>query len=234
MTLLSFCLATALAAAPEAPHDATLVAALATDPPAGGERVAALTSPLAISPAAAGAPRTPAVAAVEAPQRLKLLGLMASAGAPDGGVVSLVARPVKWVRADAGWAYNYFNQGAQAGLTLVPFHWAIVPTLRGEVGRFFRSDVNAKARRFGNVPTYMEPFLGNVGYDYASVQLGLEVGSQRSFLFFVRGGLAWLKGSLGDGTVQDSSTSGAQVSIHGLTVRASGPTASLGFLFYVW
>jgi hypothetical protein len=219
MSLLPLCLATALAAiGPDADLAAAVPAAI-VPPPA--------------TAAPSAAPASPAIAPAPAPDRLKLLGLMASGGVPDGGVVSLVVRPVKWVRADAGYAYDYFNSGVQGGVTLVPFHWAIVPTLRGEAGRFFRTNVSSKVKRFGEVPSYMEPFLGSVGYDYASVQLGLEMGSQRAFVFFLRGGLAWVKGSLGDGAIEGSSPS-TQVSVNGLTLRASGPTASLGFLFYVW
>jgi hypothetical protein len=187
--------------------------------------------------AASPAPLTlsqPAPAArVESSTRLKLLGLQLDAGAPDGGVVSLVVRPVKWVRADAGFAYNYLGMGARGGLTVVPFHWAIVPTLRVEAGRFFKSDVNEKLERFASdIPTYMKPALDSFGYDYASAQVGLEFGSQRSFVFFVRGGLAWLKADFGDANgIEDGST---EVDVTGLSAHASGPTASLGFLFYVW
>jgi hypothetical protein len=179
------------------------------------------------------APLSTSVVAEAPSSRLKLLGLQVDGGVPDGGVVSLVVRPIKWVRADAGFAYNYFAMGARGGVTLVPFHWAIVPTLRLEGGRFFKTDITSKAERFASdIPTYMKPALEGFGYDYASAQVGLEFGSQRSFVFFVRGGLAWLKADFGDATgIQDGET---EVDVTGLSAHASGPTASLGFLFYVW
>lgn len=182
------------------------------------------------------APHAPPTALSAPSPRLKLLGLQLDAGVPDGGVVSLVVRPLKWVRADAGFAYNYLSNGARGGLTLVPFHWAIVPTLRVEAGRFFKSDVNAKVARFASdIPTYMKPALDGFGYDYASAQLGLEFGSQRSFVFFVRGGLAWMKADFGDGrNLKDDSNPNTEIDVSGLSASASGPTASLGFLFYVW
>jgi hypothetical protein len=190
----------------------------------------------AATPATLPAP-APAPLELSAPSsRLKLLGLQLDGGVPDGGVVSLVVRPIKWVRADAGFAYNYFSMGARGGLTVVPFHWAIVPTLRVEAGRFFKSDVNDKVARFASdIPTYMKPALDGFGYDYASAQVGLEFGSQRSFVFFVRGGLAWLKADFGDGrNLRDDSSPDTELDVSGLSVTASGPTASLGFLFYVW
>jgi hypothetical protein len=168
--------------------------------------------------------------------RLKLLGLQLDGGVPDGGVVSLVVRPLKWVRADVGFAYNYLSAGARGGVTLVPFHWAVVPTLRLEGGRFFKSNVNDKVKKFADdVPAYLQPALDGFGYDYASAQLGLEFGSQRSFVFFVRAGLAWMRADFGDGrNLRDEDNPNTELDVSGLSVRASGPTASLGFLFYVW
>jgi hypothetical protein len=161
---------------------------------------------------------------------------MLTAGVPDGGVVSLVVRPWQWLRVDGGLAYNALSFGAQGGVTFVPFHWGLVPTLRVEGGRYFQSDVNAKVSRWaGDVPTYLRPALDGFGYDYASAQLGFEMGSQGRFIFFVRGGLAWVRGEFGDGrNLQDEDSPGTEMDVKGLRVTATGPTASLGFLFYVW
>jgi hypothetical protein len=215
------------------------VALTAADPGAPADLPASsgAGSPVSLSaPAVEGAPDAAPSLAPAAP-RLKLLGLQLDGGFPDGGVVSLVVRPLKWVRADAGLAYNYLSFGARGGVTLVPFHWAIVPTLRLEGGRYFRSNVNSKVRSFADdVPTYLQPALDGFGYDYASAQLGLEFGSQRGFVFFVRGGLAWVRADFGDGRGlrEEGSTDGTELDVSGLSVRASGPTASLGFLFYIW
>lgn len=199
--------------------------------------VPALPEAAPAAPAAIPAVPVPegAVAAEPSP-RLRLLGLQLDAGVPDGGTVSLVARPLKWVRGDVGFAYNYLGYGARGGLTLVPFHWAIVPTLRVEAGRFFRNDVNAKVARFSSeVPAYMRPALDSFGYDFASAQLGLEFGSQNRFVFFLRGGLAWLKADFGDGSrLKDGSHPNTELDVKGLSAKVSGPTASLGVLFYVW
>jgi hypothetical protein len=200
--------------------------------------LASLIAALALTTADVSPPpdlsAAPAVQA--AAPRLRLLGVQLDAGVPDGGVVSLVVRPVKWVRADAGLAYNYLSLGARGGVTIVPFHWAIVPTLRLEGGRFFKADVNAKVRKYADdVPAYLQPALDGFGYDYASAQLGLEFGSQRGFVFFVRGGLAWIRADFGDGrNLRDDGSPNTEVDVSGLSIRASGPTASLGFLFYVW
>ena len=107
--------------------------------------LAALALAVATPPPPASQLTTTPVAAPS--QLLKLLGLQLDGGVPDGGVVSLVVRPLKWVRADAGLAYNYLSTGARGGITLVPFHWAVVPTLRLEAGRFFKSNVNGKVAR---------------------------------------------------------------------------------------
>jgi hypothetical protein len=168
--------------------------------------------------------------------RLPLFGLQLNGGLPDGGVASLVFRPFKPTRFDVGYAHNYLGQGIQGGLTLVPFHFPIVPTLRGEVGRFFRSNVNSKVARFvDDVPDYLEPALSGFGYDYASAQLGLELGSHRSVVFFVRAGLAWVRFHGASGTfTPDDGGSDVQVEVKNLRLRGSGPTANLGFIFYIW
>jgi hypothetical protein len=168
--------------------------------------------------------------------RLPLLGLQFNGGLPQGGVASLLVRPVKPLRLDVGYAHNYLAQGIQGGVTLVPFHWAIVPTLRGEVGRFFKGDIGSKVSRFvDDVPDYLEPALNGFGYDYASAQLGLELGSQRSFVFFVRAGIAWVRFRGVSGTFQpDEGNPDIDVRVEDLKVRFSGPTANLGFLFYIW
>ena len=65
--------------------------------------------------------------------------------------------------------------------------------------------------------------------------LGLEFGSQNSFVFFLRAGLTWLRADFGDGSrLTDESSPDTEVSVRGLSARASGPAAGLGFLFYVW
>jgi hypothetical protein len=211
------------------------VAALAVASSARAGEPLAAAAPIAI-PAGPGSAAAPLDAGARPAPRLRLLGLQLNGGVPDGGVVSLVVRPLRWVRLDAGLAYNYLNLGAQGGVTLVPFHWAIVPTLRLEAGRFFRSNVGAKVARFADdVPAYLQPMLDGFGYDHASAQLGLEIGSQRSFVFYVRGGIAWVRGAFGDGRgLRDEGSPNTEVDVTGLTVTATGPTVNLGFLFYVW
>lgn len=169
-------------------------------------------------------------------RRLRLIGLQMNGGLPGGSSLSLVIRPLKWVRADAGVGYNGFSLGAQGGITVIPFHWAVVPTLRLEAGRFFRSDVNSKVSDMvDDVPAYLRPALSGFGYDYATTQLGLEFGSQRSFVFFLRAGLGWIRADFGDGTALRGEDSGnVEYDVSGLSVRASGPTANLGFLVYFW
>lgn len=61
------------------------------------------------------------------------------------------------------------------------------------------------------------------------------MGSQRRFVFFVRGGLAHVRAGFGDtADAAGDGAPGTEVDVKGLRVSATGPTASLGFLLYVW
>jgi hypothetical protein len=166
--------------------------------------------------------------------RAKVLGLSLSAGAPQGFVLSAVARPVPWLRGNVGVAHNILGVGVQGGVTAIPFDWAVAPTLTLELGRFFETD---QSDRFGGTfPDAFDPALRKFGYDFYSAQLGLEFGSQRSFLFFVRGGLAWVRSGLGnvENFHPEGSRPGTTVDASNVTLRATVPTANLGFVFYVW
>lgn len=243
LTAIALCAPPLAATSSATPSSAAAATSSATSSHAAAATSFAAATSTASADAASLSPATIAVSreadpasATFASARLPLLGVMLSGGVPDGGVVSLVVRPWKWVRADGGLAYNALSLGAQGGVTLVPFHWGIVPTLRFEGGRFFRADVNGKVARWaGDVPTYLRPALEGFGYDYASAQVGFEVGSQRRFVFFVRGGLAWVRGEFGDGRgLRDDDNPGTEMDVKGLRITATGPTASLGFLCYVW
>lgn len=204
---------------------ATALGAAAPDAPLGAAPAAAL-APLAVAPPA------PAPSATLASPRLKLFGLQLHGGVPDGGVLSLVVRPVKWVRADAGFAYNYLGTGVQGGVTLVPFHWAVVPTLRLEGGRFFKTDVSGKLS--GTFPDAFDPALRKFGYDFWSAQAGLEFGSQRTFVFFLRGGVAWVRSGLADVRGYQPDGGSTTVDVESPKLSATIPTVNLGFIFYVW
>jgi hypothetical protein len=180
----------------------------------------------------AGAPVAAAAADGDGSARPKLLGAQLSAGFPQGFGAAVVVRPLPWLRAHAGFAHNILGPGIQGGVTLAPWQFAIVPTLTLEAGRFFQTDVSDDFS--GTFPDAFDPSLRRFGYDFYSAQLGLEVGSQRSFVFFLRGGLAWLRSGLDGVSGFRPEGSDTIVDVADLRLRAVVPTVNLGLVFYIW
>jgi hypothetical protein len=167
-----------------------------------------------------------------AEEPLKLLGVQLTAGAPQGFGAAAVIRPLPWLRGSFGFAHNVLGPGIQGSLTAIPFRWSVAPSLTLEAGKFFETDVSDDFS--GTFPEAFDPALQKFGYEFYSAQLGLEFGSQRSFSFFVRGGLAWVRSGLDDVRNYRPSGSNTTVDVSGLKLRATVPTVNLGFLLYVW
>lgn len=165
------------------------------------------------------------------PERAKLLGLQLSAGAPQGFVASAVVRPIPWLRASLGFAHNVLGPGIQGSVTAVPFRSAVSPTLTLEAGRFFETDVSDRLEEF---PGVFDASLRDFGYEFYSAQLGLEFGSQRGLLFFLRAGIAWMRSDLD--SVQGFRAEGSRTTVDAtaLELRAAVPTVNLGVTYLVW
>jgi hypothetical protein len=144
--------------------------------------------------------------------------------------VSAVVRPLTWLRGSVGFAHNILGPGVQASVTAMPFQWSVVPTFTLEAGRFFETDVSG--RFSGSFPKALDPALQKFGYTFYSAQLGAEFGSQERFVFYVRGGLAWVRSGLGD--VQGYQQGNTTVDITNARLSATLPTVNLGCLLYVW
>jgi hypothetical protein len=160
------------------------------------------------------------------------LGLQLDAGVPSGAAASLVARPWKLLRLDAGLAWNALAYGVKGGVTLVPFHWWLTPTLGIEGGHFGPGD----AGRFASGScAAAQQILSRVGYDYLLADLGLEIGGQNRFVFFLRAGLANLYPSVRDvNAAMQAANPSVRMTAADPTIRARIPAARLGFLLYLF
>ncbi len=211
----------------------------AQDPPAWP--VALEQAAIGASPAGpdggAGAQGVPVAArdASRPPEdRPPVLGLSLDGGFPDGVAISALFRPVRPLRLDGGITYNLIGFGLRGGLTFVPFRSAVAPVLRGEFGHTFQGDATGLVGHFTTLTPGEQLVLRDVSYDYASVQLGLELGASDRLVFFARGGLAWFwttarnfqaAARLDNPNVSEA----ADPNVHGTV-----PTATLGLLFYFW
>ncbi len=168
--------------------------------------------------------------------RPPILGLLLDGGFPDGLALSALYRPVRLVRLDAGLTYNLVGFGLRGGATLVPFRSGVAPILRGEVGHTFDGDASGVVGHFTTLTPTEQSLLRNVGYNYASLQLGLEIGASDRMVFFLRGGLAWYWTTVQDfrSAAPTSTSTGTVIETHDVGIHGTVPTASLGFLLYVW
>lgn len=158
------------------------------------------------------------------------LGLAIDVGVPEGIAAALTFRPAPVVRLWAGPAWNYVAWGVHGGAALVPWSWAVSPALSVEVGRFFDADLTRFVNDGTGAPGEVEPLLRSVGYDYAAVHLGLELGSQRGVSFSIRAGLAHVR-ARSRGTARstsDSSGGTTDVSVQDPQVNARIPSLKLG------
>src|SRR5229473_2353182 len=151
-------------------------------------------------PGRSGGPSTPYLVKVGSPgvagmtqapmERNTVIGIGIDAGAPGGGGVTLLVRPLWWLGLNAGLAYNYAGFGFRGGLSLAPCWCAVTPTLNLDVGHYYSGDFN----KFASVSDQAtKTLLSHVNYTFATAQIGLEFGSQRWFNFYLRGGLAYFE-----------------------------------------
>jgi hypothetical protein len=123
------------------------------------------------------------------------VALVFDAGAPDGAGASLAIRPWSWIRLNAGIVTNSVSPGLRAGATLIPFHFGISPTLTVEAGHFFDGDANRSIGFVLQDSSFYNATFTHVGYDFASGQLGIEVGPPDRWTFYLRLGLSYVHAS---------------------------------------
>ncbi len=206
---------------------------LAADAPVA----AAPPEPVLVARAAPSAAPAPAAEVVGAPEAAPEasddthFGVLLDAGVPDGAGVSLVLRPWRFLRLHAGVTTNLFSAGVRGGVSLVPFHFWVTPTLTLEGGYIPAGDANGLARIATGDETFNTPALDKVSYGFANAQLGLEVGPPRRFTFYLRAGLSYLDGNLG-GLAGALSSADPTVESKDLHLRLTMPSAKLGFIVY--
>lgn len=206
--------ATAQAAAADA--DARAAAAAGMRPPEASVR--------------AGAEARGALAAHANPWYPKL-GVAIGGGFPDLASASLLFRPISHVRFFAGPMWGYVGWGVQGGVVLVPWNAWIAPTISLEGGKLFRSDVTFLAKDKGGVPEGIEPLLRNIDYQYAAVDLGLELGSPRGLASYVRVGLSYVS-LKANGTATYTSDTGSKVSLSDPSFHGTLPSVKFGLQYW--
>jgi hypothetical protein len=215
-------------AAPAPAADAPVPPAVA--PPAAPVAAppVAPAAPFAMMPAApASADKAPAAG----PPRHRTFGMTMDVGVPDGAALGLVVRPhFDWLRIAGAVTHNGIAPGVRVGVTLDPIAFPIAPTLTFEAGHYWE----------GKLPMIQDS--PTLGYNYANIHLGLEIGNRATFRFFLRGGVSYLDvnasninmGSGSSGTVAANGSNAMSGSGIG-NPSFSGwvaPSGKLGFSLY--
>jgi len=204
-------------------------------PPLPGEATpAASAAPPAPPPRDALALPAPPSAVAEPlpapPPRARRFGLLFDAGLPEGASLALAFRPVPAIRLWAGPTWNYVAWGVGGGAALIPWHWAVSPSLSVEAGHFFSANLSRFLSGSG-APTEVLPLLRAVGYEYASVHLGVELGSQRGFAFSTQAGLSWIRVTA-HGSSRTTQSGGSDVYFEDPRVTAAVPSVKVGFHYF--
>jgi hypothetical protein len=123
----------------------------------------------------------------------RTLGIMLDAGVPDGVSGSLVYRPDRQLRAHVGGGHNLVSWGVRGGVTMLASPRPVSPSLTLEVGHYFPGDANPAWAMFASGEAGDVPALRSVGYRYANLRVGVELGGAR-VTWFVHGGLSYVTG----------------------------------------
>jgi hypothetical protein len=167
---------------------------------------------------------------VEPPPRVRRFGLMFDLGSMDGGMMSLVYRPVDWLRVHAGGGTNGASAGMKLGAVVSPWKetgWSF--SLAG--GHFFPGDVNGLFAAFAGSDYDDSHLLRHFDYDFATLQLGWEI-ERGDLMFFARGGVGLLWTRLPSEDLARISNLSSFVDPDG-SIEALLPTLSLGIIGFL-
>ena len=164
------------------------------------------------------------------------IGLQLDGGLPGGAGATLLYRPWWWLRLNGGLAYDVVGFGYRGGVSLAPGHWVVTPTLNFDAGHYVSGD----ATRFVSTSDPNEiALLHHATYDFGSAQIGLEIGSQRRFTFYLRGGVAYVRTHAAGSDLTNlvngkSGSSASSYTVGDLNLSMLIPCVSLGFLIYIF
>jgi hypothetical protein len=187
---------------------------------------------------ASAASAQPLVVATQAPASRAngTVGVMTDVGVPDGGTASLVVRPIRSVRLEAGVAHNLISPGVRGSVTWIPLKSWATPILSVGYGKFFERNANGIAQQVSGDNTFSSPLLDKVGYDFANARIGVELG-KKYFTFFIHAGVSRVTASVHnlDQAASSQSNADSMVSITTTDPKVTlwGVSANLGFIIYV-
>jgi hypothetical protein len=160
-------------------------------------------------------------------QKPSPLGLMFDFGTLDGAMMSLVYRPLPWLRFQGGAGTNTASPGFRVGAVALPFRHAPAVSLEG--GHFFEGDINGIVRAVSGY--HGSTLLERFDYNFVNLQLGWEV-ERGDLLFFARAGLGFMWTRLSPEAVSDAGSAATHVDPDG-SVRLFMPTLKVGLIGFM-
>jgi hypothetical protein len=173
--------------------------------------------------------------ATETKSALPKLGVMLDVGLPDGIMGGLSYRPMPWLRLQAGAGSNAISPGIRGGVALLPFGAGASLTL--EAGHYFEGDANGLIASFAGSKYRNNAIAERVGYQFANLHAGFDVGEER-FTFFVHGGISYLHTQLHNvnevlGATEAGQNAAATYGIGDSSIDAWIPSLKLGFIVHL-
>jgi hypothetical protein len=160
-------------------------------------------------------------------EKPRQLGLMFDVGTIDGAMMSLVYRPLPWLRFQGGVGTNSASPGFRVGAVALPFQrW---PTVSLEGGHFLEGDINGIVRAVSGYSG--SSLLERFDYDFVNLQLGWEV-ERGDLLFFARAGLGFMWTQLPPEAVAEAGSAATHVGSDG-SVRLFMPTLKVGLIGFM-
>ena len=171
-----------------------------------------------------------------APRDSGTVGVMTDLGVPDGGTASLVVRPIRALRLEAGVAHNLVSPGVRGSVTWIPLKSWATPILSVGYGHFFERNANTIAQQVSGDNTFSSPLLDKVGYDFANARIGVELG-KKYFTFFIHAGVSRVTASVHNldqaAAAQTGTDSMVSITTTDPKLTLWGVSANLGFIVYV-
>jgi hypothetical protein len=160
----------------------------------------------------------------------RYFGLSSDIGLPDGLVLGLVLAPVDWMRLGAAMGTNSASFGYRGGLSLVPMGWG--PSFSLEVGHCNTAPTTSAIRTFFTVPSWVRPYVQQLGYTYINAHVGVDyrIGG---LTLFVHGGYTYLMGTVRSpqAVVVDSKTNTTLKIVQDGSVSAYTLSAKAGLIY---
>jgi hypothetical protein len=150
----------------------------------------------------------------------------------------LVVRPWTWISLHGGVLSNTVSAGVRGGFTLAPFHFAVTPTLTGEIGHFWDGDANSSVAFVTQDSSFHSDLLKSFGYNFVTGQLGLELGPPDWWVISIRVGISYLwaspafQQSVEQAAQQLSKSTGGLVNVSGQGMYL--PSVQVGLKLYLF